>query len=216
MDCTRKEVIDQYYDLLEETLEENELKDHPAQIYNMDESGMPLDPRPPKVVTKRGQKNICYRVSGKKEQIAVLGCISAIGQSIPPMVIFEGKHLNHQWTVGGVPGTYYGMHDKGWTDQELFRHWLKDHFLKYAVSARPLLLMLDGHSSHYESKIVDIAKEENIILFCLLPHITQDTQPLDCTVFGPLKHHWSDVCHEHFQQRPGMFISMLNFSKIFA
>ena len=46
------EVIDQYYDLLEEMLEENDLKDHPAQICNMDESGMPLDPCPPKVVTK--------------------------------------------------------------------------------------------------------------------------------------------------------------------
>ena len=55
---------------------------------------------------------------------------------------------------------------------------------------------MDGHSSHYEPKSVDIAKEESVILFCLPPHTTQDSQPLDCTVFGPLKHHWSDVCHE--------------------
>lgn len=32
----------------------------------------------------------------KKEQIVVLGCINAIGQAIPPNVIFEGKYLNHQ------------------------------------------------------------------------------------------------------------------------
>ena len=30
-------------------------------------------------------------------------------------------------------GTYYGMSDKGWTDQELFKNWLKHHFLQYAV-----------------------------------------------------------------------------------
>ncbi len=95
---------------------------------------MPLDPRPPNIVVKCGQKKVRYRVSGKKEQITVLGCANAIGQPIPPMVIFEGKYLNHQWTIGEVPGTYYGMSGKGWNDQELFHHWLKDHFLKYVVS----------------------------------------------------------------------------------
>ena len=101
------------------------------------------------------------------------------------MLIFEGKYLNHQWTLGEVPGTYYGMSDKGWTDQELFRHWLKNHFVRYAVPGRPILLLVDGHSSHYEPASVEFANEENIILFCLPPHTTQDTQPLDCTVFGP-------------------------------
>ena len=150
------------------------------------------------------------------DQITVLGCVNAIGQSIPPMVIFEGKYLNHQWTEGEVPGTYYGMSGKGWTDQELFRNWLKNHFLKYAVSGRPLLLLLDGHSSHYEPRSVEIAKEEDIILFCLPPHTTQDSQPLDCTVFGPLKRHWSDVCHQYQQRNPGTVISKLNFSRLFS
>ena len=67
-----------------------------------------------------GEK-VRYRVSGKKEQITstVLRCVNAIGQSIPPIIIFEGKYFNHQWTTGEVPGTYYGMSDKGWTDQTL-------------------------------------------------------------------------------------------------
>ena len=82
--------------------------------------------------------------------MSVLGCANAVGQAIPPMVIFDGKYLNYQWTLGEVPGTYYGMSGKGWTDQELFRHWLKDHFLKYAVAQRPLFLLMDGHSSHYD------------------------------------------------------------------
>lgn len=107
----------------------NDLKDHPAQIYNMDQSGMPLDPHSSKCVTKRGQKKVRYHVSGKKEQITVLGCVNVIGQSISPMIIYDGKYLNHQWTVWELPVTYYGMSDKGWTEQELFRHWLKDHFI---------------------------------------------------------------------------------------
>lgn len=130
MDCTNSAALANYFNLLEKYLEK---VGSPAQIYNMDEGGIPLDPRPPNIVTRRGQKKVRYRVSGKKEQITVIGCVNAIGNSIPPMIIFEGKYLNHLWTRHEVPGTYYGMPGKGWTDQELFHHWLEDHFIRYAV-----------------------------------------------------------------------------------
>ena len=99
MDSVNKESITYYFDLLESTLTENGLIDSPGQIYNMDETGMPLDPRPPNIVAKSGQRKVNYRQSGKKEQITVIGCGNAAGQSIPPMVIFEGKYLttNGQW-----------------------------------------------------------------------------------------------------------------------
>ena len=50
MDSTNKKTICAYYNLLEETLQKNDLSHSPAQIYNMDETGMLLDPRPPNVV----------------------------------------------------------------------------------------------------------------------------------------------------------------------
>ena len=31
----------------------------------MDESGMPLEPRPPKVVARKGQKKVRYQTSGQ-------------------------------------------------------------------------------------------------------------------------------------------------------
>jgi len=57
----------------------------------MDETGVPLDPRPPNIIAQSGQKKVRYRQSGKKEQISVIGCGNAAGQAIPPMVIFEGN-----------------------------------------------------------------------------------------------------------------------------
>ena len=98
----------------------------------------------------------------------------------------------------------------------MFKHWLKDHFLKYSVSSRPLLLLLDGHSLHYEPASVEFARKSGVILFCLPPHTTQDSQPLVCTVFGLLKRHWSDVGYEFQQHHPGMVISKLNFPGLFA
>ncbi len=48
MDSVNKKIICAYYNLWEKTLEKYKLSDSPAQIYNMDETGMPLNPRPPK------------------------------------------------------------------------------------------------------------------------------------------------------------------------
>ena len=48
------ENMTKYFDLLE-VYNELDFKEHPERIYNMDETGMPLDPRPPKVqLTEKG------------------------------------------------------------------------------------------------------------------------------------------------------------------
>ena len=112
MDSVNKESINQYFNLLEETMLAHDILKNPNQIYNMDETGMPLSPRTPNIVAKHGQKKVRYRTSGKKEQITIIACTNAAGQAIPPLVIFEGKYLNHEWTIGEVPGTIYGMSDK--------------------------------------------------------------------------------------------------------
>jgi len=95
-DTISQESISRYFDLLESTLKEHQLEDLPGQIYHMDETGMLLDPRPPNIIAKSGRKKVNYRQSGKKKQITVIGCGNAIGRSIPPMVIFEGKYLNYE------------------------------------------------------------------------------------------------------------------------
>ena len=51
-----RETLESYFSLLKSTPEENDLMDKPSQIYNVDESGVPLDHRPPYVLTKKGQK----------------------------------------------------------------------------------------------------------------------------------------------------------------
>ena len=45
----------------------------------------------------------------------IIACADAAGQAIPPVIISEAKYLNHEWTIGEVPGTIYvyGMCEKG-------------------------------------------------------------------------------------------------------
>ena len=159
MDAVNEDTMKQYFDLLEDVLTEHNLKDLPSQIYNIDESGMPLDPKALNVVTKPGVKKVRSRSTGHKGQITIVACGSAVGQIIPPMVIFDAKKLCHAWTANEVTGTSYGLSDSGWITTPLFEGWLIDHFLKYAVPGRPLLLLLDGHSTHYQPEVVCFAKE---------------------------------------------------------
>ncbi len=84
----------------------------------------------------KGTKKVHCRTSGNKAQITVLACANAAGAVIPPMVIFEGKRLNPDWTKGEVPDTLYGMSDSGWTDMELFNHWMNWLFLPNIPPAR--------------------------------------------------------------------------------
>ncbi len=114
----------------------------------------------------------------------------------PPMVIFQGKRLNPEWTKGEVPCTLYGLSDKGGTDIELFSYWMKKLFSPNIPPARPVLLLLDGHSSHYEPGTIRFAEEEGIIMLCLPPHTAHVSQPLDLTFFGLLKIFRYEACHK--------------------
>ena len=62
-----------------ELFDEFDFDNRPQCIYNMDETGVPLEPRPPKVIARKGQKKIRYRTSGQKAQITVIGCGNAVG-----------------------------------------------------------------------------------------------------------------------------------------
>ena len=87
-------------------------------------------------------------------------CGNATGQVIPPMIIYDAKKLWHAWMRGEVPETSYGLSDKGWITTELFQSWLTEHFLKHAVAARPLLLLLGWHSTHYQYELIQSACEK--------------------------------------------------------
>ena len=209
-------VLDSYYDVLEQALVDNGLQDSPSQIFNMDETGMPLEPDLPRVVAGKGQKHVSCITTGNKAQITVVAACNSAGYAIPPMVIFDRKTLKPEMTVGEVPGTMYGLSSSRWMDGDLFHLWFTHHFLAHAPPARPLMLLLDGHSSHYHPETIRCAAEEQVILFCLPPHTTHLTQPLDKGCFGPLKAYWKEECHHYMANNRGMVVTRFTFSQVFS
>jgi len=114
MSAVNEENVNHYFNLLQEIFELSNFAAHPEAIYNMDKTGMPLEPRPPKVLTKRGQKKVRCQTSRKKEQIIVIGYGNATGQA------FATKQVKYLWTKNEVNGSRFAVSDNGWVDQELF------------------------------------------------------------------------------------------------
>ena len=76
--ASAKESVNNYFDILEQTLEDNGLSEQPALLYNMDETGFPLDPKPLKTIHVVGDKNPLSLSSGSKAQVTVAACVSAV------------------------------------------------------------------------------------------------------------------------------------------
>ena len=94
------------------------------------------------------------------------------------------------------------------------KHWFADHFLRHATGARPLLLLMDGHSSHYQPEIIRLARENDVVILCFLPHTSADSQPLDVFFFRSLKTEWGKVCHDWINKHPGRVITKFQFSEL--
>ena len=107
------------------------------------------------------------------------------------------------------------MSKQCWIDSELFYCWLSNLFLLNIPPARPVLLLLDGHSTHYTHEAVCKARDEEIIILYLPPHTTHTThtaQPLDVSFLG-LKH-WSSICHSYMLDNPGKVVTNFQFSDL--
>ena len=92
--ASSRDIVDDYFDLLQETMIQNGLSNKPALIFNCDESGFPLSPNAVgKLIALRGQKHFWVNSSSEKAQITVLACASASGYILPPMIIYDRKRL---------------------------------------------------------------------------------------------------------------------------
>ena len=131
----------------------------------------------------------------------MLCAASAAGFPLPPMIIYPKAYPGGAYTFEGPDDALYGKSESGYVDSELFTKWMEKIFLKFAVPERPIILFIDGHKSHINLDVVDMARNNNVILFCLPPHTTHALQPLDVAVFKSFKNHFSKavkavICQE--------------------
>jgi len=87
------------------------------------------------------------------------------------------------------PGTTYAATNNGWMEKEVFINYFQKSFIKTTRPSpqNPILLVYDGHSSHINIQLVEIAKEHNVTVLLLPPHSSHLLQPIDSSVFKSIK-----------------------------
>ncbi|CAG2188273.1 unnamed protein product [Mytilus edulis] len=189
--------VEKYFASLTEVVLKYNLQDKPHLIFNVDEKGITLNHKPPNVVS--GIECTTSSVtSGRSSTTTILGCGSASGFAVPPYFVFEGKRLNNELMKGATPGAVGAVSDSGWSNTNIFRQYLTDHFLKYIPGRNNdnVLLLLDGHKSHVAVDIIEWAQEHHIIIHVLPAHTSHILQPLDVGCYGPLQRIYDNECHK--------------------
>jgi hypothetical protein len=122
---------------------------------------------------------------------------------------------------GATTGAKDVMSETGWSNGEIFQEYLKTHFLPYVEPTptncqhqQPILLIYDSHTSHKTPQLINWAKEQGIVLFVLPAHSSRLLQPLDVSIFGPLKNYHYLECSTFMYQHMGQTITKYEICSI--
>lgn len=167
----------------------------PGDIYNMDETGITTVQKPNKTVARRGFKQIGRITSAERGTLVTLAfAVSALGNSVPPYFIFPRVHFKDHFIAKGPLGCAGSANPSGWMKETHFVDYLK-HFVSHVrcSKTKPVLLLLDNHDSHLSIEGLNYSKENGITILSFPPHCSHKLQPLDRSVYGPLKKYISSA-----------------------
>lgn len=192
-----EEVLRKWYAETKEHLYNLNLLDiHPSRIFNADETSLPLCPGTGKVLAEKGAATVyTIQQNSDRENVTVLCMYNAEGSRAPPMIMYPYKtNLPEKIITSAPDGVGLGLSDNGWMTTESFFEYIVNVFYKWLISKCikfPIVLYLDGHSSHLTIPLVDFCVSHGIEIILFYPHCTHICQPCDIAFFHPLKVWWS-------------------------
>lgn len=213
-----KVAVEQFFKLLQETVEKYQLT--ADKIYNVDETGVTVNPKGnSKVIASKGKRQVGALTSAERgETITSEICFSASGAYMPPMLIFPRKRMQQSFLDGLVPGGWVELNEKGWIDKTLFFTWFKK-FVEFSRASKesPVLLLLDGHSSHTKNlDVIRYGRENGVVMLCFPPHCTHRLQPLDVAFMKPLSAYYDDEVRKWLRTNPGRVVTLHQISSLFS
>lgn len=144
------------------------------------------------VIGHTNRRFVQRKQPGSRNWTSFIECVSAAGDNTTPLVIYKGKSVQQQWFPANISlfdSWQFTATENGWTTNATALEWLEKVFIPQTEprdhSSR--LLVLDGHGSHETTEFMWKCLEHNIYLLFLPPHTSHVLQPLDLSIFSPLK-----------------------------
>ena len=213
----RRSQVMRFFDNLKAVFDKEKID--PCRVYNIDETGMStVQKQRQNVLSTTGKKQVGRVVSAEKgETITAVVCISAAGMYIPPMRIFPRKNMTVRLLHGAPPGAIGATSPSGWINSQLYMQWLH-HFIQHsgATPDHKVMLILDNHESHVSLEAWEMCRSSGVVVVSLPPHCSHRCQPLDITVFGPLKSAYYRRCDEWMKSHPGKRIKQYEIASLFG
>lgn len=210
-------VVQKFFTLLQSIYENHQLS--PCDVYNVDETGILTVPnKPSKVLALRGKKQVgCLSSAERGILVTVETCMNAAGNFMPPMFIFPRAKANPLLMDDAPPGSFAAYNKSGWITKETFVVWFKKFVaFSHPSAEKPVLLILDGHSSHVKSiELINAARENHVILLCFPPHTTHRLQPLDVSLMAPLSAFYEQEVRKWLINHPGRAVTIYQIGHLF-
>jgi hypothetical protein len=213
-----KQAVEQFFNFLGNVYDEHKFS--PDRIYNCDETGVSVVPKTKsKIIAQKGRKQVGSITSAERgTTITVEICFSASGQYMPPMMVFPRKRMDPQLMLNAAPGAWGVCSDSGWMTAELFLGWFKK-FIEFsgATVDRPVLLLLDGHSTHTQNlDVINEGRANGVIVLCFPPHTTHRLQVADVAYMRPLSTYYDQQITAWLRSNPGMVVTVRQVAEIFG
>nr|CCA20497.1 conserved hypothetical protein [Albugo laibachii Nc14] len=179
-----------------------------TKIYNADQSGICFEYLPKLTVSRKGEKTVWMRCSGKdKQQFTGMFLGDSDGNQYPPFYVLKiplsknidtaernatarhgfgvrlWKYIKVLYESSGA--RFYGNRC-GWWNSALSIEFLDYHFA-VRDSEEPVLLLWDDFSAHWTEQVAQHAEDLNVFLLKVSPGLTSVCQPADVAWFVPLK-----------------------------
>jgi len=210
------EIVQNYYEELDKVLKKYDLHGKAHRIFNVDETGITPEHKPPNIVGPKGM-TIPAITSPKSNTTTVIACCSATGQSVPPYFVFKGKRFSDDLLNGALPGTGACMSEKGWSNSEVFHKYITEHISKHipgGLGHEYTLIMYDGATSHFSPSLIQWALQSKVVLMVLPAHSSHLLQPLDVGIFKPFKSAYNRACQEFLRQNVGRQITRYDICEL--
>lgn len=97
----------------------------------------------------------------------------------------------------------------GWIQQAEFMKYMQ-FFIDRTRAAQqsPKLPLLDNHTSHLSIEALDLADENGVTLLSFPPHCSHRLQPLDVSVYGPVKAYYKSECNAWQKNHAGLALEI--------
>ncbi|KAM8835159.1 zinc finger protein 346 isoform 1-T1 [Synchiropus picturatus] len=205
--CGRKDAVDQFHRVMSAVVNSHQIEEKPHHIFSCSEAIFQLGRK--KLILPKSVQLGSKLMSALNDHISVSSCFSAAGLDLPPFIVYaKSCPQGSSYKTQGPPEALYGSSDSGFVNTELFKKWFLRHFLLYAPSDRPLVLIFDGNKWPVHLEVLEVAWREKVVLLCLPPHCAHVLQPLDAGFFPLLKQHFLTLTGD------GCGVSKNEFSRI--